>query len=1020
MSNHQHLLSANNLVLLVVGVLYWISASANGQCLTSDDCIAPSGLTRCNVTSGQCDCTFANFRHGLICDKVCTDTGLKGHCIKGVCNQSDFSFDLYFGLCKCDRGWSEDDTGRCTIPTCNRPCQNGGACVEPNKCRCVDGFTGDQCEMKLRCTMLPTPDRGRTALDMQNGIQYQTFDCDDGYVVNGSRVSICENSRWNPPTPPTCVDQDECSAGLHQCERHCGMCKNTLGSYVCNVSPENADLVYDAEKGRCCQRGEACGEISCFPYQQLSFGTLRYSRPLWSTTAKVAVLTSVSVECDASRGLRLPDNAVTTVKCTKSGLYDNILSDCLPPPTQDPAVSVFGTQLVIGAVSVGGGDAAVSTRPVIPAVGDVEDVESSRSGGDTALIASLVTVTIVIILVVLLFVYFRARNPQHKYAAPPSSPSPPPAPQQAGKKYGLEGKGPQMHGHLPAAMVTASAPPAVLAKRGRTLDRIVDDHNIYASPETVDGAATTTTAGGIPLATTAPSACQMGSTDVIVESQHYASCDLQEEDTYEDACSVSPAKAFTLPSSLPAQPSFLGVSDSKQADTLPAVSPSRNITTASSIAAAAAMKKSHASGGKQQAPKTQRPLLQLKQQRQSSVVRQTAALNSDSEYENPSNSTSPPSSPPFNHSKRTRAALIHSFQQHAQQQPMRPQSTSPPAIVSDSSPGSSVKSSSPLPDTDATISPKDSMKGGSRKPQRPPRAPPALPDVDAVLAPASNETQESSRSSDKPSRPQLPSKDNRPQLNDDAARKPYIEVKPSEPPPTYKETQLSAKTSYTLVKPSQPPPPAPAPAGEETTTSSDEPDGVQQAVEQSRNTSGPPRLPSKVHRPKLDDTETDSLSRPVESVKPSTAPKPHSKPISPSKSFDSEDGYLSPTEDIANTSSAKPAPPPKRGRPSLATRQESEDSVLSRTDTTKPTPPPKRDRPVMTHSASKEEMSQIRSADEDDGDRTSKPRSSPLKASSSSSSTDTAGPRMAPPRTASMPRFPSPLPSLPSDNAGNR
>ncbi|XP_065189118.1 sushi, von Willebrand factor type A, EGF and pentraxin domain-containing protein 1-like isoform X2 [Sycon ciliatum] len=339
MSNHQHLLSANNLVLLVVGVLYWISASANGQCRTSDDCIAPSGLTRCNVTSGKCDCTLATFRHGLICDKVCTDTGLKGHCVKGVCNQSDFSFDLYFGLCKCDRGWSEDDTGRCTIPTCNRPCQNGGACVEPNKCRCVDGFTGDQCEMKLRCTVLPTPDRGRTALDMQNGIQYQTFDCDDGYVVNGRRVSICENSRWNPPTPPTCVDQDECSAGLHQCERHCGMCKNTLGSYVCNVSPENADLVYDAEKGRCCQRGEACGEISCFPYQQLSFGTLRYSRPLWSTTAKVAVLTSVSVECDASRGLRLPDNAVTTVKCTKSGLYDNILSDCLPPPTQGKPLS---------------------------------------------------------------------------------------------------------------------------------------------------------------------------------------------------------------------------------------------------------------------------------------------------------------------------------------------------------------------------------------------------------------------------------------------------------------------------------------------------------------------------------------------------------------------------------------------------------------------------------------------------------------------------------------------------------
>ncbi|KAL2100226.1 hypothetical protein ACEWY4_004620 [Coilia grayii] len=45
--------------------------------------------------------------------------------------------------CQCPKGYTG---AHCGQPVCEKQCQNGGRCIGPNRCACVYGFTGPQCE----------------------------------------------------------------------------------------------------------------------------------------------------------------------------------------------------------------------------------------------------------------------------------------------------------------------------------------------------------------------------------------------------------------------------------------------------------------------------------------------------------------------------------------------------------------------------------------------------------------------------------------------------------------------------------------------------------------------------------------------------------------------------------------------------------------------------------------------------------------------------------------------------------
>uniref|UniRef100_A0A7N5JE86 Fibrillin 2 n=1 Tax=Ailuropoda melanoleuca TaxID=9646 RepID=A0A7N5JE86_AILME len=49
--------------------------------------------------------------------------------------------------CQCQKGYIGTYCGQ---PVCENGCQNGGRCIGPNRCACVYGFTGPQCERDYR------------------------------------------------------------------------------------------------------------------------------------------------------------------------------------------------------------------------------------------------------------------------------------------------------------------------------------------------------------------------------------------------------------------------------------------------------------------------------------------------------------------------------------------------------------------------------------------------------------------------------------------------------------------------------------------------------------------------------------------------------------------------------------------------------------------------------------------------------------------------------------------------------
>lgn len=179
------------------------------------------------------------------------------------------------GLCRygsrldCCWGWTRRSWGHCQ-PLCQPACKHG-ECVGPNKCKCHPGFTGKTCNQDLNeCGLKPRPCKHRCMNT------YGSYKC---YCLNGFMLmpdGTCGNARTcgmancqygcevlkgevrcQCPSPGlqlapdgrTCVDVDECAAGIAVCPRF-RKCINTFGSYICKCH-EGFDLQYVNGKYQC-------------------------------------------------------------------------------------------------------------------------------------------------------------------------------------------------------------------------------------------------------------------------------------------------------------------------------------------------------------------------------------------------------------------------------------------------------------------------------------------------------------------------------------------------------------------------------------------------------------------------------------------------------------------------------------------------------------------------------------------------------------------------------------------------
>ncbi|XP_074655599.1 uncharacterized protein LOC141909117 isoform X2 [Tubulanus polymorphus] len=249
-------------------------------CLNSGRCIELSGFTKfeCGCVSPQ----VGYYATGRFCEKV------EGYCKtnppscknNGTCIGVDGGFD-----CRCLPGFTGDDCG-VNINDCElNPCFNNGTCVDEVNgftCNCPSGFNGKQCENNINeCLTNPCKNNAR-CIDTLG-----SYKCDctgTGFIgatcelnVNDCMPDPCQNNAtctdlikdFNCRCPAgyegkTCqIDIDECLP-VNPCS-HGGVClqRSNQSLYGSNIPGFEGSFSYDKAAGFVCQCAAGYEGVQC-------------------------------------------------------------------------------------------------------------------------------------------------------------------------------------------------------------------------------------------------------------------------------------------------------------------------------------------------------------------------------------------------------------------------------------------------------------------------------------------------------------------------------------------------------------------------------------------------------------------------------------------------------------------------------------------------------------------------------------------------------------------------------------
>uniref|UniRef100_A0A3B5AFR1 Fibrillin 2b n=1 Tax=Stegastes partitus TaxID=144197 RepID=A0A3B5AFR1_9TELE len=178
-----------------------------------NQCIVPI----CRNSCGDGFCSRPN-----MC--TCSNGQLSPSCGAGSCNVRCMNGgSCAEDSCSCPKGYTGSHCGQ---PVCENGCQNGGRCIGPNRCACVYGFTGPQCERDYRTGPCFTQVNNQMCQGQLSGI-----------VCTKTLCCATIGRAWGHPC-------EQCPAQPHPCRRGLTCCTHTWWSFSRDAGGHTHTFIY--------------------------------------------------------------------------------------------------------------------------------------------------------------------------------------------------------------------------------------------------------------------------------------------------------------------------------------------------------------------------------------------------------------------------------------------------------------------------------------------------------------------------------------------------------------------------------------------------------------------------------------------------------------------------------------------------------------------------------------------------------------------------------------------------------